>query len=133
MVCIRLTRHGEYAVRCVLELARSYGVAQATTKEVASKQEIPPPFLSKILGRLIIAGLVTSQRGASGGITLAKPPHRISLREVIEAVEGPFALNECLGEAGACSRKPHCKVHPVWIRAQQALLRELEITLDQLI
>ncbi len=133
MVCIRLTRHGEYAVRCVLELARNYGVAQATTKEVASKQEIPPPFLSKILGRLIIAGLVTSQRGASGGITLAKPPHKISLREVIEAVEGPFTLNECLGEAGACSRKPHCKVHPIWVRAQQALLKELDVTLDQLI
>ena len=65
MIKIRLTRHGEYAIRCALELARHYGAAQVTTKEVASKQEIPIYFLSKILGRLIIAGLVVSQRGAA--------------------------------------------------------------------
>ncbi|HPU01369.1 MAG TPA: Rrf2 family transcriptional regulator [Bacillota bacterium] len=133
MIKIRLTRHGEYAIRCALELARHYGAAQVTTKEVASKQEIPIYFLSKILGRLIIAGLVVSQRGAAGGISLARPPHKISLREVIEAVEGPLALNKCLAEPGACSREAQCKVHPVWVRAQEALLRELEITLDQLI
>ena len=96
-------------------------------------QEIPPYFLSKILPRLIIAGLVESKRGTSGGITLARPPHQISLREVIEAVEGPLALNACLAAASTCNRETNCKVHPVWVRAQEALLKELEITLDKLV
>lgn len=129
---IRLTRQGEYAVRCVLELARNYG-KRLSTKDVAIRQEIPAMFLTKILGRLISSGLVTSQRGPGGGIMLAKPPDAITLREVIESIEGPFALNECLGEAGQCGRKEHCKVHQVWWRAQQALLRELDVTLDRLI
>lgn len=64
---------------------------------------------------------------------LAKTPQEITLRDVIECVEGPFALNECLGEAGKCTRKPHCKVHQIWVKAQQVLLQELEVTLDNLI
>lgn len=130
---ITLTRQGEYAIRCMLELARNYGRERLATKEVAAKQEIPLMFLTKILGILIKSGLVVSQRGSHGGISLAKPPSEITLSEIVEAIEGPFALNACLGEAGQCGRKPYCKVHQVWHRAQRALLKELEITIDQLI
>lgn len=115
-----------------MELARNYG-KRLSTKDVALNQEIPAVFLTKILGHLISRGLVTSQRGTSGGIMLAKPPAAITIRDVIESIEGPFALNECLGEAGKCGRKPQCKVHQVWWRAQQALLKELAVTLDKLI
>jgi Rrf2 family protein len=117
----------------VLELARNHSNKYLTTKTVAAKQDIPPPFLTKVLSPLIKGGIITSHRGAGGGIRLAKPPEKITLKEVIEIVEGHFFLNQCLSEAGNCTRKPHCKVHQIWIRAQNALLRELDVTLDKLI
>lgn len=117
----------------MLELAKNYGKERLSTKAVAAKQEIPPVFLTKILKILIKGGLVVSQRGPSGGIMLAKPPSEITLREVVEIVEGPFALNICLSEAGQCTRKPHCKVHQVWYKAQDAMLKELDVPLDKLL
>jgi Rrf2 family iron-sulfur cluster assembly transcriptional regulator len=130
---VKLTRQGEYAIRATLELARNYGRGLLSAKEVASKQEIPLMFLPKILSTLTKNGLIVSQRGAGGGIRLSRPAAEITVREVIEAIEGPFALNACLGEAGFCGRKPACKVHQMWLRAQQALFLELAITLDKLI
>jgi len=124
---------GEYAVRAMLELTKEYGSGLISTKELAALQEIPPVFLTKILSTLTKAGLIVSHRGAHGGIGLAKAPHSISLRQVIEAVEGPFRLNVCLGEPGDCGRTVTCKVHQVWHRAQNALLDELDVALDQLI
>lgn len=100
---------------------------------MAFEQDIPPVFLTKILNILIKNGIVISQRGVSGGIMLAKHPSEITLKEIIEIIEGTFALNACLGEVGQCGRKPQCKVHQVWCRAQSALLKELEITLDKLL
>lgn len=116
-----------------MELAKNYGKECLSTKVVAVKQDIPLVFLTKILNILIKGGLVVSRRGSSGGIMLAKHPSEITLREVVEIMEGPFALNACLSEAGQCARKPHCKVHQVWYRAQDAMLKELDVTLDNLL
>lgn len=114
-------------------MARNFGKRHVTTKDVAAKQDIPSAFLTKVLNPLIKEGIIISQRGSAGGIMLARPPEEITLRKIIETVEGPFYLNQCLSEAGNCSRQPQCKVHQVWIRAQDALLEELDITLDKLI
>lgn len=130
---MKLTRQGEYAIRASLELAKHYEVGLITAREIAANQEIPSVFLTKILSSLTKSGLVISQRGNHGGIRLSKTPSRITIKEVIEAVEGPFTLNACLGEAGQCGRKPECKVHQMWQRAQIALFKELEVTLDKLI
>lgn len=130
---MKLTMQGEYAIRAMLELASEYGNGLISAKELASRQEIPPVFLTKILSTLTKAGLIVSQRGSQGGIRLAKEPSSITVQTVIEAVEGPFRLNMCLGETGTCGRKPECKVHKMWYRAQDAMLKELSITLDQVI
>ena len=86
MIALQLTRQGEYAIRCVLDLARNYGREHYTTKDVASKQDIPPYFLTKIIGLLIKDGLITSQRGSAGGIMLAKTPQEITLRDVVSVL-----------------------------------------------
>ena len=64
--------------------------------------------------------------GARGGVSLARAASAISLRDVIEAAEGPLALNRCVVAAGACPRDRACPVHPVWVRLQRLLARELE-------
>lgn len=130
---MRLTMQGEYAIRAMLELARQHDKGLTSAKELASIQDIPQVFLTKILSTLTKSGLVISHRGSRGGIELAKKPSEITLRAIIESIEGPLQLNLCLGEAGLCSRMGTCKVHEVWCRAQEAMARELSITLDELI
>lgn len=130
---MRLTMQGEYAIRAMLELARQYEKGLISAKELSVRQDIPPVFLTKILSTLVKSDLVISQRGSRGGIVLARDPSKITIQAIIEAIEGPLRLNVCLGESGTCDRKPECKVHQVWYRAQEAMSRELSVTLDELI
>ena len=121
---MQLTRQGEYAVRTVYALAAAEGRV-VPQKEIARAQEIPEAFLAKIAQALSRAGLVINVRGAQGGMTLARPAAEITLRAVVEAIEGPVALNRCLQGPGSCSRQETCTVHLVWARAQEAMLKEL--------
>jgi Rrf2 family protein len=90
-------------------------------------------FLSKILQRLVHEGLVSSHRGTGGGFCLKVPARRVSLLQVIEAIEGPTQLNVCLGEGPSCERKSWCGVHPVWQKAQAALTQVLaSVSIGQL-
>ena len=82
-------------------------------------------FLSKILQRLVHQGLVSSHRGTGGGFCLKGAPRRITLLQVIEAMEGPTQLNVCLGDGPTCERRSWCGVHPVWRMAQGALTQVL--------
>ncbi len=131
---MKLTMQGEYAIRAMLELSREYsGGKLISAKELATRQDIPPVFLTKILSVLARAELIVNQRGSRGGIRLVKYPSEITIQDVVEAIEGPFKLNMCLGVTGACDRKPGCKVHWIWHRAQEAMLKELSVTLDKVV
>lgn len=130
---MQLTRQGDYAMRVVYALAAAGGRAM-TQREVARLQDVPEAFLAKIARALGRAGLVTNTRGAGGGIRLARPAGRITLRDVVEAVEGPIAINLCLQGPGACSRQASCNIHPVWVEAQEAMLGVLgSVTFAQLL
>jgi len=98
----------------------------AITREVAGRQDIPQAFLTKIVQRLAQAGLLEAQRGAHGGVRLARPAAEINLRQIIEAMEGPVFLNYCLIRPGECSRENTCPIHDVWLEAQEKLLETLE-------
>src|SRR5512139_789608 len=106
---MQITRQADYAVRAVLYLARLGQTERAATSQVAQEQHIPPSFLAKIISQLSIAGLLHTSRGARGGVTLAREPKDISLLEVIEAIDGPILLNECVGDDGAsCTFDEQC-------------------------
>ncbi len=124
---MQITRQADYAVRAVLHLARS-GDTRIATSTIAEEQRIPPSFLAKIVSQLSIAGLLHTSRGARGGVTLARSPQEITLLEVIEAIDGPIQLNECVGDAGACSFDADCPLRPVWCDAQEDLVRKLKGT-----
>ena len=118
---MQITRQADYAVRAVLYLAR-LGSERAATSQVAEDQRIPPSFLAKIISQLSIAGLLHTARGARGGVTLAREPKDISVLEVVEAIDGPIQLNECIAEDGNCFFDSDCPLRPVWcaqIRARQ--------------
>ena len=125
---MQITRQADYAVRAVLHLARMNGNQRAATSQVAKEQHIPPSFLAKIISQLSIAGLLHTSRGARGGVTLARDPKDVSLLEVIEAIDGPIMLNECVGENSICTFDDDCPLRPVWCEAQEELVNRLKGT-----
>ncbi len=124
---MQITRQADYAVRAVLHLARS-GDTRTATSVIAEQQKIPPSFLAKIISQLSIAGLLHTSRGARGGVTLARHAGEITLLEVIEAIDGPIQLNECVGDTSTCSFDKDCPLRPVWCEAQEELVGRLKAT-----
>lgn len=123
---MQITRATDYAIRVIVQLATlpSGKMAQLTTLGEATA--VSPSFLSKVLQRLVHAGLVTSHRGTGGGFCLRTDSEKTTLLQVIEAMEGPTYLNQCLMEGLSCERKAWCGVHPVWQKAQDALAGVLD-------
>jgi Rrf2 family protein len=88
---VRISAKADYAVRAAVELAASSGEKPVKAERIATAQEIPLNFLENILGELRHSGIVRSQRGAEGGFMLAKPADKITVADVMRAVEGPLA------------------------------------------
>jgi len=129
-----ISRSAEYAIRAMLDVAAAEGGVQETTKKVAEHQGIPKVFLPKIVQHLVQAGLLRAHRGPAGGIALSRPPDQINMRQIIEAMDGPIALNTCLMFPGECPRESICPIHEVWVKTQRDLLDSLEsITLADLV
>ena len=123
---MRLTRGSDYAMRGMIYLAKQPRGQICLVSDVAEAQGVPESYLAKIFQDLSRSGLVVSHRGAKGGFALARDPDRITLRQVIEAVEGPIALSPCLDERVGCELSEVCEVHLVLAEAQAQLLRVLD-------
>jgi Rrf2 family protein len=118
---VKLTRAGEYAVRCVLYLACQPPGQVASSRQVAKAMDIPQQFLGKIAQVLARAGVLEIVQGARGGLRLARPAREITLLDVVEAADGELALNQCLLRSDSCGRSSMCAVHRIWGQARQAL------------
>lgn len=125
---MQITRQADYAVRAILHLAQIKNGDRAATSTVAKEQHIPPSFLAKIISQLSIAGLLHTSRGARGGVMLARDPRDITLLEVVEAIDGPIQLNECVADDGVCSFVGNCPIRTVWCEAQEELVARLRRT-----
>ena len=126
---MQITRQADYAVRAVHYLAGLGADQRAATSQIAQEQRIPPSFLAKIVSQLSVAGLLQTSRGARGGVSLARSPEEISLLEVVEAIDGPIYLNECVADRGAnCIFGEDCPMRPVWCEAQAKLVEILKST-----
>ena len=118
---MRLTRSGDYAVRCLLFLALNPGRGVVGRREIAEVMNIPAQYLGKVAQTLARAGIIAIRQGARGGYELAEDPDKISLLRVVEAVDGEIFLNDCLHQLDFCDRRPVCAVHRVWGRARKQL------------
>ena len=123
---MRLTRAGEYAVRCVLYLASQGAGVLCARKDIARKMDIPEQFLGKIAQQLARAGVIEIVQGARGGFRLVVAPEDVTLLEVVEAVIGQIFLNDCVMRPESCNRSHACAVHCVWEKAKDQLRRTLE-------
>jgi Rrf2 family protein len=125
---MQITRQADYAVRAVIYLAKLGADQRAATSQIAQEQQIPPSFLAKIVSQLSVAGLLQTSRGARGGVSLAKSPDRISILEVVEAIDGPILLNECVSSNGVCTFGDDCPIRPLWCDVQSELVHRLRST-----
>ena len=110
-------RQTDYASRIVLHLACLREGAQVPMKEIAAKRLLPPAFIRRIVARLASAGILSTSRGAGGGIRLARPASEISLLDVVRVFEGGIVLNRCVDDPQPCPLTESCPVQRAWTSA----------------
>ncbi|TVP47666.1 MAG: Rrf2 family transcriptional regulator [Gemmatimonadales bacterium] len=104
----------EYAIRAAAHLASRNPDEPVKLREIARLEDIPRPFLSALLPRLVTAGLMDSTRGPTGGYVLSRAPDRIRLHDIVVAVDGLDALERCAAGLGRCSDLVPCPLHDAW-------------------
>jgi Rrf2 family protein len=123
---MQLTRAADYGIRVMIHMASLPAQQRALLPALAHATGAPGSFLSKVLQALCRAGFIASRRGQSGGFELLPAGRLASIRSVIEAIEGPICMNVCLISGASCKRKSFCPAHPIWARAQEAMLNVLD-------
>ena len=125
---MRLTRGVDYGARGMIYLAKMPAASVTLISQIASAEQLPQSYLAKIFQDLAKKGIVRSHRGAKGGFSLARPPDQTTLRQIIEAIEGPIALLPCLAPWEGCDRIDTCPIYPVLANAQDLLVAALDAT-----
>ena len=123
-----------YGARALLELASHYGEGPIELKEIAKKENISLKYLEQVIIPFRTAGLVKSVRGFKGGYSLAKPPSEICLNDVVEILEGPVNLIECLKDPKVCQKSSSCVTRDIWMEVSEAINRIFySITLEEMV
>jgi Rrf2 family iron-sulfur cluster assembly transcriptional regulator len=123
---LEITRQADYALRAVRDVARLPEGERLPTAVIAERQKIPLPFLAKIISQLAVKGILEATRGASGGVSLARPAASITLLEVIEAIDGPITLNRCVRDPNACEFSEECPISDIFRESQEMLVQRLQ-------
>ena len=117
-----------------MELASHYGEGPIELKEIAKKENISLKYLEQVINPLRADGFVKAIRGAKGGYSLAKPPSEICLYDVIETLEGPLNLLECLGDPKACQKVSFCVTREIWKEVSDAISKIFySVTLEDMV
>ncbi|HET9297248.1 MAG TPA: Rrf2 family transcriptional regulator [Candidatus Binatia bacterium] len=119
MSLMQIPRRVDYGLRAIIYLSTQDPEKCCSIAEIARQQNVPKKFLEKIIQDLMRRGLIRSKRGSCGGYTLARLPDQISFYDVIEALEGPIAVNVCMNEELSCDQLPRCAMVGVWSEIQQ--------------
>ena len=122
---IYIARQTDYAARLLLHLACLGEDASASIAEISEQRLLPVPFVRRIVSRLVATGILKTTRGSKGGVKLGRPAGKISLGDLVQAMEGPIALNDCVHLPGACPFTQGCPVQKAWVDVSAALTQHL--------
>ena len=118
----------------MVELASHYGEGPIELKEVAKNENISLKYLEQVIIPLRSAGLVKSVRGSKGGYSLARPPSEICISDLVEILEGPVNLVECLRDPKACQRSSFCVSRDIWEEVSNGINRIFRsVTLEDMV
>ncbi len=133
---MKFSTKGEYGLRSMVVLAKSYGQGPVPIRTIAEVEAISEQYLEQIFIDLRRSRLVESVRGAHGGYVLAREPKAIRISEVLTVLEGPIAPADCVAgdsDQPCCNRAEPCPTHQVWKKLRDSMVDVLEdITLEDL-
>lgn len=132
---LKISAKARYGLRILLDIAlHEDDPAPRTTAAIAESQQLSLKFISRLVIPLRQAGMIRSIRGVSGGFRLARPPAEISLLDIVETLQGPVEILDCLGEASPCPRAQGCVSRSVWNDVNTAFSNALSaLTLEQVL
>ncbi|AAO35632.1 transcriptional regulator [Clostridium tetani] len=117
---MKLSTKGRYGVRAMIDLALNYGDIPISIKSISERQNISEYYLEQLFATLRKADLIKSIRGAQGGYLLSREPKDISIAEIIETLEGPVELSNCVSQ-GECENMDSCSTRLLWVRIKESI------------
>lgn len=111
---MKLSTKSRYGLRAVLEIAKTYGSSPAKRKNVAANQDISDSYLENILIVLKNNRIIETTRGVKGGYILSRPPKEITVLDVVNSLEGPLDLVDCVTSKTVCSKTETCAARTIW-------------------
>jgi Rrf2 family protein len=131
---MKLSTRGRYGVRLMFDLALHYGDGPIFLKDIAERQAVSAKYLWQLINPLKTTKLITSMRGAHGGYILGKAPENISLKEILDVLEGSLCMVDCVDTPSICERAPSCVARDIWGEVSQGMRQTLEnITLAEMV
>ena len=131
---MRISTRSRYGTRLMINLAEKYNKGNSLLKDVAREECISEKYLSQIVIPLRVAGLISGSRGSNGGYTLTKPPSDITIKEIVEALEGDLCLMDCTMDEKTCNRSSVCASKEVWAGLSLKIIEFLNnINLEDLV
>ena len=118
---MQISRKADFALRAIGYLATLSDGKVAPLAEIAERERVPGNFLETLLRPLVHRGFVKVTYGPEGGYAMGGDPEEITLKELIEAVDGPIVVHECIPFEGACGRADCCYQIPIWRDIQEAI------------
>ncbi|RXI38663.1 transcriptional regulator [Clostridium tetani] len=117
---MKLSTKGRYGVRAMIDLALNYGNIPISIKSISERQNISEYYLEQLFATLRKADLIKSIRGAQGGYLLSREPKDINIAEIIETLEGPVELSNCVSQ-GECENMDSCSTRLLWVRIKESI------------
>lgn len=124
---MKLSTKGRYGVKAMVDLAINYGEEPVSIKSISERQKISEYYLEQLFSPLRKADIIKSVRGAQGGYVLSRPPEEITVAEVINVLEGPIEISQCLDE-DSCSNIDNCATRLLWARIKESIDSVLKST-----
>ena len=131
---LKISKRVDYGLMALMHLAQNPDRAACSAREISETYRIPAELMAKILQRLVKKGILISQHGISGGYTLASPASTISAASVIEAIEGPLSMTNCVSGESYCTQFDRCNVKTPLQRLHEGVIQMLgQLTIGQMV
>ncbi|MDF2503161.1 MULTISPECIES: Rrf2 family transcriptional regulator [Clostridium] len=117
---MKLSTKGRYGVKAMVDLAINYGKLPVSIKTISERQSISEYYLEQLFSTLRKSNLIKSIRGAQGGYVLNKNPREITVNQILDILEGPIEISECL-EDGICSNSSCCATRLLWAKLKESI------------